>query len=748
MSFELVYTSAPKTLEGPGYGVVAKSEGLPDHLEKLMRQLNRYDFELSPTNGAAAAAPVLFSHTLLRDHSVLWHVLSRVAPAGCDFTQRAVFLAHHVAVTSDELGTATVAELLQEPRLFQSEWDGYVGMLPARSIPARPQRRANADSWELVAGDQDWASVWVEMWRAQKGRASFLILPGETDVRPLFADALSLLPASEANQVAFITHLNADRAGVHFDWIGLTAGSEMARSILNRFPDRSLDMTVPSGSAPASPFPSGRAATLPGSEAPAPVRRSVTRGRDARDADAAWKADRRQFPEIEPQKTRPDYANVAPPPPPPATFSKQNAIVMLAVGLVASALALGGFAAWQTWKQPLSDQDHPNAIKGAENEGTGGTANAGSNVSQAGNSSGSNQTNGSKTPLADSPRKRRIVHLDRWLWYERSEDQSSDDWYGIAKLKLAANARIKDLLLASELGFETSPLGDDPGDGIRIHKKGHNNRGSWVAFRVKDQALQIRRSPELPEKFEDLLELAVLDIDSPEESVRVMLTPVLPAVQLSEVKIEQVEKINLNTLFQAIHDAEGPLDPTLRIDGLSLSILTRMNIPWRFNDDPSATTKLGTELNLSFSIDDDGESFPATLTVDTDFGLTGKFHYPIDAKLTIISPAKGATGSLPLREDQKPQKEAKPKGRRKQNDLDRKIPAADKTKPKKNGPAREPDKSEPSASNSRDSDKLLNEFFRRFGRVHGSVVVKVKSGASSEDVELVRFGDVPENQGR
>ena len=78
MSFELVYTSAPRTLEGPGYGVVAKSEGLPDRLEKLMRQLNCYDFELSPTNAAAAAAPVQFSHTIFRDNSALWHVLSRV----------------------------------------------------------------------------------------------------------------------------------------------------------------------------------------------------------------------------------------------------------------------------------------------------------------------------------------------------------------------------------------------------------------------------------------------------------------------------------------------------------------------------------------------------------------------------------------------------------------------------------------------------------------------------------------------
>ena len=139
----------------------------------------------------------------------------------------AVFLAHHVAVTSDELGTGTVAELLREPRLFQAEWDGHVGITPARSIPAAAQRRGSPDSWRLVAGDQEWARVWVELWRAQNGRASFLILPEKTDVRSLFADALSLLPASEANQVAFITHLNADRAGVHFDWIGLTAGSEM-----------------------------------------------------------------------------------------------------------------------------------------------------------------------------------------------------------------------------------------------------------------------------------------------------------------------------------------------------------------------------------------------------------------------------------------------------------------------------------------------------------------------------------------
>ncbi len=92
MIAELIYTSAPKTLDGPGYGVVAKSEDLPERLATFIRRLNRYDFALLPENGPSPASPVVFSHTTLSDASEVWHIMSRVGNGGYDYTQRAVFL--------------------------------------------------------------------------------------------------------------------------------------------------------------------------------------------------------------------------------------------------------------------------------------------------------------------------------------------------------------------------------------------------------------------------------------------------------------------------------------------------------------------------------------------------------------------------------------------------------------------------------------------------------------------------------
>ena len=182
-------------------------------------------------------------------------------------------------------------------------------------------------------------------------------------------------------------------------------------------------------------------------------------------------------------------------------------------------------------------------------------------------------------------------------------------------------------------------------------------------------------------------------------------------------------------------------------DGVSLSILTPRNIPWRFNGDPSTRAKLETSLNLAFSIDDDGVSFPATLTVDNNFDRTAnRLPHPIVAKLTIVSPATRVGGDSRERDDQKPHNEAKPTARRTQSDVDSNEPVSAKKKSKGNGLSNKPDKSETTASNSREKDVLLlNDLFQRFGRVHGSVVVKVKSGASTEDVEIVRFGDVPQS---
>ena len=120
----------------------------------------------------------------------------------------------------------------------------------------------------------------------------------------------------------------------------------------------------------------------------------------------------------------------------------------------------------------------------------------------AANSSVGNQTEGSTTSDANSRRERRVAHLNRWLWDVRSKDPNSLDWYGIAELKLAQNSRIKELLLASELGFELAPLESEQGDGIRIQRV-HNKPAGWVEFRVKNDELQIRRSSELTDEFEN-----------------------------------------------------------------------------------------------------------------------------------------------------------------------------------------------------------------------------------------------------
>ena len=61
---ELIYTSAPETLDGPGYGVVAKSENIPSELEKFMRKLCRYDFLTKRLDAVGTNYPNLVSHVI------------------------------------------------------------------------------------------------------------------------------------------------------------------------------------------------------------------------------------------------------------------------------------------------------------------------------------------------------------------------------------------------------------------------------------------------------------------------------------------------------------------------------------------------------------------------------------------------------------------------------------------------------------------------------------------------------------
>lgn len=137
MTHELVYTSAPRAAPGSiGYCVVAQTDGIPQALVERLEGLSAYRHLRVGADPEANGNPVVHAHAIASAGGRTYHVLSRIADTGLDYSGRNNYLAHHVALTADDLprgGPATACEAWP----FETAWDGTVGTLPAGRYPHR-----------------------------------------------------------------------------------------------------------------------------------------------------------------------------------------------------------------------------------------------------------------------------------------------------------------------------------------------------------------------------------------------------------------------------------------------------------------------------------------------------------------------------------------------------------------------------------------------------------------------------------
>ncbi len=697
-----------------------------------------------------------------------------------------------MAVTSDELRNISVAELIQEPSMFESAWNGHVGILPARSIPVARRRKPPQGLWNALAGHRDWAKVWIDRWARHDGQSSFVIVPGEADVMALFAEALALLPSHKAEQVTFITRLNADRAGVHFDWVGLTAGSELAGSILARHPERTLDLTRPLGLVPSSAVPKRQAtASSPHARQNPEIRQPVVPGYDD-PAIGSGRDEPRHSPTKESPVPRPTSPLVPPPPPPPEGFFKRNPAAIVIVAGITLATVLGLSAAWLWLSRPrheASADTPPKALasgipvrepspNGGQPQGSGSTDDRNRERRESTPDEGnSHETKPKPTATVGSQKTPRIVHLNGWLPEIASKSNGKPgDWiegYDLRELRVPSFSQLK-LLSPSELDLKAVTLTKDDGKsvievGLTTDDPKIKARNSSIAFRLEGQKLEVQRPSQPSEDLLDRLQFCVVQIDVVQidpsvdaaPSMWVMLTPLLPVPPLSDSETMPREWTGATGFFAAAHTFRERLYARIRVDRISLSILPRENGGWQLLN-PKAEAVLGTELTHLFEITlPKGRKWPATLKVwtdskkaesadlkndDTSEGLADskkddKSFRPLVAR---VEPSPSATDPPTKKNDTQ-----NPKGL---GSLEPSTKAKLKSTRKKAG-SRLTDTSEPKNSDENpteaiektDDGALLVELFRRYGRIHGSVVITVKQGQSNQDIEVLRFDNVPDN---
>ena len=210
MSQELHYTSVARGLKpgSRGFGTVAATANLPDSLAERLEGLSAYRAVYPPGDPSAELNPVAYVHVRLMAANHLLDALSRIGPAGLDYSGRPNKYAHHVLLEHEERPEGGPAWLLSQPGFLQDSWRGEPRILPqGRPVPRGDRPASIARSWLDRTGDAGWAGVLAESFLADPRRPVFLIFRPGIELLPLFVEAIALLPASRRWDVEFSTYL-------------------------------------------------------------------------------------------------------------------------------------------------------------------------------------------------------------------------------------------------------------------------------------------------------------------------------------------------------------------------------------------------------------------------------------------------------------------------------------------------------------------------------------------------------------
>jgi hypothetical protein len=248
MSHELIYTSVAQGLRPGtrGFCAVAQTNGIPAGLLERLESISGYRHLFEPHTAQAHLNPVAWSYLRITAANVRFQVLSRVADAGLDYSQRTNKLAHHLACSAPECPAAGPAAALRQPGLMLTSWNEQPHMLTAGRVPRGGDRPAQpCQQWQRVLGDAGWAGLLAET--IQNKTDAYVIYQPGLEVLDLFLEALALLPAEQRWEATFQTYFTRLPPGIDCRWRGVIAGSE-EESLARRSSNALLiDTTRPAG---------------------------------------------------------------------------------------------------------------------------------------------------------------------------------------------------------------------------------------------------------------------------------------------------------------------------------------------------------------------------------------------------------------------------------------------------------------------------------------------------------------------
>ena len=229
MAYEIVSTSSPNNLEGKtGFGTVIKTQRLPIAIDIAVSGLNGYTHLFGagdPKN------PICWSYLQIRADNKTYYVLSRIADSGADHTLRSNRLASHLILQSRELTSCSAgpAAIMQGGEIISS-YNGSAREVPERVLkPYSAQSPKVCQRWKQLTGDAGWAGLLAES--VMSNKSAYVIYNPGTDLLPLFAEAINLIPASFRWKATFSTYYSSQVERYNCLWRGIVIGSPSANAI-------------------------------------------------------------------------------------------------------------------------------------------------------------------------------------------------------------------------------------------------------------------------------------------------------------------------------------------------------------------------------------------------------------------------------------------------------------------------------------------------------------------------------------
>jgi hypothetical protein len=225
---ELVYTSAPKGLRlgSRGFCTVASTPGMATPLAERLEALSGYKHLYPPGSENAPLNPVNYSFVTFKLGGKTHYILSRIADAGLDYTQRSNKLAHHVVLEGTELPPGGPAWLMSQPGFFVTKWDDEPRVLGPRQLPSGgPPPLKACSAWHSVTGDAGWAGVLADSLDGNDSTQANVVFPVGTELLTLVQESQSLLGLQKRWGATFSTYYSKLPPGTDCRWRFIPAGT-------------------------------------------------------------------------------------------------------------------------------------------------------------------------------------------------------------------------------------------------------------------------------------------------------------------------------------------------------------------------------------------------------------------------------------------------------------------------------------------------------------------------------------------